>query len=161
MKYNRWSVACESVRVALFGRAWIEMTSNNRRYLCKQVALFGRAWIEIIAVLQGTPEEFKSLSSGERGLKYRVLHLFFCKTFVALFGRAWIEITRSPNTTYSCRVALFGRAWIEMILMGIMALNVWVALFGRAWIEISPFLNTRAVRVVALFGRAWIEIFSP
>ena len=56
-------------KVALFTRAWIEITSNVPPLICFSVALFTRAWIEIVILC----------------LRYMLL-------IVALFTRAWIEI---------------------------------------------------------------------
>ena len=64
---------CKRARpVALFTRAWIEMSTTNVAERDLLVALFTRAWIEIIA------------SSA--------LSVAAC---VALFTRAWIEIDNS------------------------------------------------------------------
>ena len=58
--------------VALFTRAWIEISSIRNIRLQAQVALFTRAWIEISFF----------------GAKNRLLS-------VALFTRAWIEISEN------------------------------------------------------------------
>ena len=55
--------------VALFTRAWIEITNGYKLNVIRQVALFARAWIEI------TPN-MRTI----RGC------------LVALFARAWIEM---------------------------------------------------------------------
>ena len=55
--------------VALFARAWIEMSKIIKSPFVALVALFARAWIEM-------NEGIKSYS----------------RLFVALFARAWIEI---------------------------------------------------------------------
>ena len=68
--------------VALFTRAWIEISWFDVNYRKTSVALFTRAWIEIIAVIQND------------------------KCFlVALFTRAWIEIERNQRHVQSghCR----------------------------------------------------------
>ena len=58
--------------VALFTRAWIEISTAVVNFLDTSVALFTRAWIEIPAIAKR------------------------CMTaFVALFTRAWIEIAVS------------------------------------------------------------------
>ena len=58
-----------SVAVALFTRAWIEITATFRVNMQGYVALFTRAWIEILLAME-----------------YRIILM------VALFTRAWIEI---------------------------------------------------------------------
>ena len=58
--------------VALFTRAWIEITILRQCFLMKYVALFTRAWIEIKSAIY--------VAITRR---------------VALFTRAWIEITSS------------------------------------------------------------------
>ena len=55
--------------VALFARAWIEISVNSVKWFLSMVALFARAWIEIEAL------SVSALSQP-----------------VALFARAWIEI---------------------------------------------------------------------
>ena len=55
--------------VALFARAWIEITNSIVDYFVPFVALFARAWIEI-----------------------RLWVLALHRLLVALFARAWIEI---------------------------------------------------------------------
>ena len=57
------------IQVALFARAWIEMSFIMRSRFVSEVALFARAWIEI----------------NPKGYKLRNYP-------VALFARAWIEI---------------------------------------------------------------------
>ena len=56
--------------VALFTRAWIEMSLITSRFNTITVALFTRAWIEML-------------------MYYKALRT----ALVALFTRAWIEIT--------------------------------------------------------------------
>ena len=60
----------EGVLVALFTRAWIEITLPNATRIKRCVALFTRAWIEIVFGIKALPI-----------------------IFVALFTRAWIEIS--------------------------------------------------------------------
>ncbi len=60
--------------VALFTRAWIEISVGFPIACCIAVALFTRAWIEMVHLLTT-----KSLKK------------------VALFTRAWIEITAEKN----------------------------------------------------------------
>ena len=55
--------------VALFTRAWIEITSGAISWASSPVALFTRAWIEIPTGVYTITEDY-----------------------VALFTRAWIEI---------------------------------------------------------------------
>ena len=69
MKYKIFDNSCLVLSVALFTRAWIEITGNVHLPFGAVVALFTRAWIEI-------PHQYFRLS--------------FVK--VALFTRAWIEI---------------------------------------------------------------------
>ena len=79
-------------RVALFTRAWIEISSNLFQAVGAVVALFTRAWIEI----SKTPlycGSFWSPSSRGRGLKsFPIWYISGC-IIVALFTRAWIEIS--------------------------------------------------------------------
>ena len=91
LKFNFKRFACSSDTVALFTRAWIEMTEILLICLWSRVALFTRAWIEI---------NFIVLKRYQNG--------------VALFTRAWIEINIGANSYYKCAVALFTRAWIEI-----------------------------------------------
>ena len=60
------------IEVALFARAWIEISAALQSKIVTSVALFARAWIEIPKIL--------------------FQHLCQC---VALFARAWIEICQS------------------------------------------------------------------
>ena len=62
-------------RVALFARAWIEITAYASLVGSAMVALFARAWIEI---------DTEPLPQAKR-----------C---VALFARAWIEIRQNIHT---------------------------------------------------------------
>ena len=62
--------------VALFTRAWIEMTIDDLWRSTALVALFTRAWIEIYRICQAT-----------------------LAGWVALFTRAWIEIKREKGKT--------------------------------------------------------------
>ena len=66
-------------KVALFTRAWIEMTTPSANRACVTVALFTRAWIEIA--------EGVYLNDN---------------TAVALFTRAWIEISFQAQKFTSC-----------------------------------------------------------
>ena len=68
--------ALDAVPVALFTRAWIEISSLWIRIIIMLVALFTRAWIEI-----GTG--WTTYIDGS----------------VALFTRAWIEITLTHGTS--------------------------------------------------------------
>ena len=73
--------------VALFTRAWIEISSSMSLEKATDVALFTRAWIEII--------------------KGRFAPSLY---FVALFTRAWIEITAEKNKLDKTGVAHITRA---------------------------------------------------
>ena len=66
---------CTRLKVALFTRAWIEITAAARLPDGLLVALFTRAWIEITAVCG-----------------------YMDMVGVALFTRAWIEITKDGAT---------------------------------------------------------------
>ena len=72
LKYNRPPIDIHAYLVALFTRAWIEMSGYRYRCFCVCVALFTRAWIEI------SDMDFTDNTGN-----------------VALFTRAWIEI--DPN----------------------------------------------------------------
>ena len=78
------------------------------------VALFARAWIEIsngniLAVALSSSPSLRG-----RGLKYNGHNLIHADG-VALFARAWIEIYLIYTTaTGILSVALFARAWIEI-----------------------------------------------
>ena len=100
------------------------------------VALFTRAWIE----MSRTSEDFNGvrLSPSLRGRGLKSLLAIRCRSThtVALFTRAWIEIVAEFYKNKKFLVALFTRAWIEINTFPI-RLNSWfVALFTRAWIEI-------------------------
>ena len=69
LKYKAGFENAFITKVALFTRAWIEITWTKSNFLDTLVALFTRAWIEI----------------------WLGPHLNF-KSYVALFTRAWIEI---------------------------------------------------------------------
>ena len=62
--------------VALFARAWIEITWNKKKERLFTVALFARAWIEM-----------------------NMLIIYIINTHVALFARAWIEIMSLEKAT--------------------------------------------------------------
>ena len=57
------------MHVALFTRAWIEISSMSLEKATDLVALFTRAWIEIFPPLKGKDNK-PSPSSRGRGLKY-------------------------------------------------------------------------------------------
>ena len=113
LKFDRELVVLYRCTVALFTRAWIEISIHRLWEDKHQVALFTRAWIEI--KLQHSTNVSKS---------------------VALFTRAWIEITLSIYASSVSIVALFARAWIEISDDVLNAIRNCVALFARAWIEI-------------------------
>ena len=69
MKWHRLVHRPYKDSVALFTRAWIEISSIDDEILKKEVALFTRAWIEIAMAIAACAEGA-----------------------VALFTRAWIEI---------------------------------------------------------------------
>ena len=125
--------------------------------IISRVALFTRAWIEISPFMKNAPRK-PSPSSRGRGLKYCTAYrtwLFFC---VALFTRAWIEIVLVRQSKITGTVALFTRAWIEMGTKSHISLTICVALFTRAWIEINRSVCQCRWQFVALFTRAWIEM---
>ena len=62
--------------VALFARAWIEITNACVVHFKSDVALFARAWIEM-----------------------NMLIIYIINTHVALFARAWIEIMSLEKAT--------------------------------------------------------------
>ena len=126
-----------AIKVALFARAWIEITKGVNHNLVIYVALFARAWIEISDRLGICKRHYK----------------------VALFARAWIEIIGTALASASRDVALFARAWIEIKSSELLSPSPDVALFARAWIEIALINRIAEVKIVALFARAWIEIF--
>ena len=69
LKYIVFTKLSHSFHVALFTRAWIEISAKYPFFVKNSVALFTRAWIEIIICCEVvTP------------------------MLVALFTRAWIEI---------------------------------------------------------------------
>ena len=80
-----------ALQVALFTRAWIEITCQIRQRVNILVALFTRAWIEMGS--------------------FYALGAF---TSVALFTRAWIEMALPLAKPLLLFVALFTRAWIEI-----------------------------------------------
>ena len=100
------------------------------------VALFTRAWIEITNSCvyyhyRGSP------SSRGRGLKCNHSTKYLLKYFVALFTRAWIEMSSPNKPCKTPSVALFTRAWIEMFRLRCSSCLQAVALFTRAWIEMG------------------------
>ena len=82
MKYLRQNYFVRQPKVALFTRAWIEISKNKIQGVAMEVALFTRAWIEIIRAKDGSQT-----------------------TAVALFTRAWIEMAAISQlgTTKSSR----------------------------------------------------------
>ena len=90
-----------AIVVALFTRAWIEISSSSSEDFTTSVALFTRAWIEISPFMKNAP------------LKP-----------VALFTRAWIEIAHNSQKSYQKNVALFTRAWIEMQYLHTLILSI-------------------------------------
>ena len=78
--------------VALFTRAWIEITVAPVGIFNIFVALFTRAWIEIKSFVEADINSDVSPSLRGRGLKSSSLQDFYDVVNVALFTRAWIEI---------------------------------------------------------------------
>ena len=74
MKYKTITKLSHSFHVALFTRAWIEISLFENKASWNNVALFTRAWIEIESV-----------------------YLRDNEAFVALFTRAWIEISSAKD----------------------------------------------------------------
>ena len=144
--------------VALFTRAWIEISGKDLSIIAIDVALFTRAWIEI-------------------PLPRRAVFVIF----VALFTRAWIEMYHIVDENTVREVALFTRAWIEIseqvIAPAMQAQSPssrgrGLKLFSCHFIYRNPrspssrgrglkfFRHGICCRLqkVALFTRAWIEI---
>ena len=121
--------------VALFTRAWIEISYISGKFASQSVALFTRAWIEI------------SYISGK-----------FASQSVALFTRAWIEINchEKLSSYHAMSPSLRGRG-LKYRSLGLRLVQA-VALFTRAWIEITAEIYRVNIDTVALFTRAWIEI---
>ena len=69
IEISRTSEDFKGVRVALFTRAWIEIKSAIYVAIKHYVALFTRAWIEM-ALINRIAEVKVSPSSRGRGLKY-------------------------------------------------------------------------------------------
>ena len=153
-------VCCHSQffqHVALFTRAWIEITFAESCILPPFVALFTRAWIEIIL---GSIKYLKIIrrplyEGVDWNFKYHRYYLLSC---VALFTRAWIEICWAFRCylSFHCRPLYEGVDW--NIDESIKAEYPAVALFTRAWIEICVTNVPSLCGLVALFTRAWIEI---
>ena len=115
LKY-RWAVELRRERrVALFTRAWIEITASWKFGGRYEVALFTRAWIEIHLFLHALHVTPRSPSSRGRGLKYWNCQITAHLYSVALFTRAWIEINKKGRWRLYNIVALFTRAWIEIL----------------------------------------------
>ena len=92
LKYHLLQRLLIQSRVALFTRAWIEMSAVIFNLFLTCVALITRAWIEMVIILCQLMYIIKSPSSRGRGLKCKFgLHIWVAK-FVALFTRAWIEM---------------------------------------------------------------------
>ena len=155
-------------------------TTNVAERDLLKVALFTRAWIEITHN-SGQDTVKASPSSRGRGLKCKSPQGRSSLQTVALFTRAWIEIIASSALSVAACVALFTRAWIEIdqacTISGVSPTSpssrgrglkffsfpsqvqfLLVALFTRAWIEIYRCADIITVTSVALFTRAWIEI---
>ena len=125
----------KSKLVALFARAWIEITCRNVfRYRTRSPSLRGRG----LKFPHSTCNIYDTVSPSlrGRGLKFSKLGLYIIVTSVALFARAWIEIQTTTKKQEGKPVALFARAWIEMLVSLKLSNVLDVALFARAWIEI-------------------------
>ncbi len=92
LKYIITFICAYLRQVALFTRAWIEISWLYLLCQTHSVALFTRAWIEIAPCVY-----------------------YQYPTVVALFTRAWIEILSADAAPALRLVALFTRAWIEII----------------------------------------------
>ena len=102
-----------------------------------KVALFTRAWIEMTYSRRISSDEYTSPSSRGRGLKSDEIIFVTGGFTVALFTRAWIEMLSIICCEVVTPVALFTRAWIEIASQNYKDHVPLVALFTRAWIEIS------------------------
>ena len=124
-------------RVALFTRAWIEMTEElyDNGGLCTSPSSRGRGLKLFPSCVLNSAK--RSPSSRGRGLKCVDGRLCLIRCYVALFTRAWIEIRCFLLAYRSASVALFTRAWIEILTIRYVASSITVALFTRAWIEIT------------------------
>ena len=154
-----WSVLPVTRGVALFTRAWIEMTcgiiaygrnaspSSRGRGLkyhnassplyIRPVALFTRAWIEIRIIIYKEEISMMSPSSRGRGLKLLVCTLMVLFTVSPSSRGRGLKYNSTINIKRCNIVALFTRAWIEIISQIFASLQQLVALFTRAWIEIA------------------------
>ncbi len=142
LKCKRIDKIKQDERVALFVRAWIEMSLTGLYPSLNGVALFVRAWIEIWSIHHQFNPITRSLSSWERGLKLLTSLCLEFQSPVALFVRAWIEIIPVNSDLITSSVALFVRAWIEIRLScWTKKLPYLVALFVRAWIEINAYID--------------------
>ena len=100
--------------VALYARAWVEMSSDKTAVRFSVVALYARAWVEIFYVC------FFCLLSLCRPLREGVGRNITPKVdqvlvFVALYARAWVEIMYQNNNIILIAVALYARAWVEIV----------------------------------------------
>ena len=90
LKYHIDKLRFDLDAVALFARAWIEITPFDYVYTTVYVALFARAWIEIFSSIAEYNAAVSPSLRG-RGLNYHILGSRLHHG-VALFTRAWIEI---------------------------------------------------------------------
>ena len=143
--------------VALFTRAWIEISFAVATADVTIVALFTRAWIEIIHICEQLALKMSPSSRG-RGLKFIMLiNIIHVMLSPSSRGRGLKSLCPCCRSCCSV-VALFTRAWIEIIHFDSRISSRFVALFTRAWIEISRHIRFSFLTFVALFTRAWIEI---
>ena len=91
----------------------MKFPSDTAKGLHTRVALFTRAWIEITTGNRSAKLLWSPSSRG-RGLKSFPSQPILRSRHVALFTRAWIEIACICRRTKVFFVALFTRAWIEI-----------------------------------------------
>ena len=109
--------AFNSVQVALFTRAWIEIYGTHLHFDVQigSPSLRGRG-LKFTCGNRNTTLTAWSPSLRGRGLKCFLFGNNTSCPVVALFTRAWIEIYCSGSCRHPRLVALFTRAWIEITL---------------------------------------------
>ena len=140
LKYPPFALQRNSITVAPFTGAWIEIWYGLNMPLLAIVAPFTGAWIEI-TLEHYLDSVYMSLPSRERGLKYTISRYPVIGKQVAPFTGAWIEIVPSLGGSKPSTVAPFTGAWIEMSIIIIACSTIIVAPFTGAWIEIMTGLR--------------------
>ena len=126
-------------KVALFTRAWIEITSGWNFFVHSFVALFTRAWIEIAVASSVLLRFLRSPSLRGRGLKYLVNNHFLLKTrSPSLRGRGLKSKSLPIFATENGSPSLRGRG-LKYPTTPKKVTPKMVALFTRAWIEIQNY----------------------